>query len=413
MSSVIIRIINAARFVKERVQNRLRQYLLALAYTSVSLSTPTTSGKEKKLLIVRIDAIGDFILFSPFLAYYRELFKDYEITLLVNKVNIAFAERYLVDGTIDRLLTFDRKKSGKSFSYTWGLFKTIRDSDFSVAIYPVYSREIMGDYLTTVSGAARKISCDGDYRNISRAERERTDPRYTDLIPSSPTVLPEPERNKEFIEGLAAQLGSKITIDKYLPVFVPNADDTEAAKSLLNESGFETDKEYMIVCPGSSTPEKNWPVEKFAEAVESLHRSYGIEAIVCGSTQESAAAKVLEELIPFPIINLTGKTSLPVFGAVCKKAEIYIGNDTGTTHIAAATGLPIVCIIGGGIDRFFPYGDPETRVAVYDTARYASTASEPVLRYRSMHGTEKNVTVSQVLEAARKVLEKTRHDAEH
>ncbi|MHB8913398.1 MAG: glycosyltransferase family 9 protein [Minisyncoccota bacterium] len=409
MPFIIIKIINFMLSVKSRMRDRLRGYLLAFAYMSVSLSPRTTSA-GKKLLIVRIDAIGDFILFSPFLAYYRKLFEDYEITLLVNKVSTAFAERYLADGTIDHLLIFDRKKS-RGFWYARRLLKTVKNEGFVTAVYPVFSREIMGDYLVAASSASKRIGCDGDYRNISRATRSKTDTFYTELIDASKSTLPEPERNKEFTEGLAARLGSQMAIDEYLPVFKPSADDIRIADSLLSGSGLSVGRNYMIVCPGSSTPEKNWPVGKFAEVIADLHTTYGIETVVCGSTQEGAAARALEELLPFPIINLTGKTTLPVFGAVCTKAEIYIGNDTGTTHIAAAVGLPVVCIIGGGIDRFFPYGDPQTHIAVYDTARYASTASEPVLRYQSMHGSEKNVEVSQVLEAAKEILKGTRHDA--
>jgi heptosyltransferase-3 len=379
---------------------------------SVFLTPRPKREEKKKLLIVRIDGIGDFILFSPMLAYYRELYKEYEITLLVNTMNRELADRYLTDGTLDHVLTFDfdRKKSSGNFWYNRAFLKTIRDLQFSVTIYPVYSREIIGDYMIAVSGAREKIGYDGDYRNISKSTREKTDTYYTELILASPGILQESERNKEFVERLAAHLGVPVHITAYLPVFTPSVEDMHTAEQLLYTAGFDPTKKYMIVCPGSSSSNKNWPVEKFADLITQLHQTYGLEVIVGGSTQETATTKALQGLLPFSIIDLTGKTTLPVFGAVCKKAEIYIGNDTGTTHIAAATGLVTVCIVGEGIDRFFPYGNTEKNIAVYDETTYASAvAGDPEMRYKLMHGTEKNVTVTQVLGTIHKALEYTHH----
>lgn len=390
----------------EKIKSWLRRFILWTAYASVS-SAPEKKQREnkKKLLIVRIDAIGDFMMFSSLLPYYRELFKDYEITLFANKVNGSLVERLQTNHTIDNLILFDRKKSSRSILYNKTLFKTIRDSVFDAVVYPAFSREFVGDYIVAISGAPMRVGYDGDYRNISRRAREKTGAYYTNLIPASSGIMPEPKRNKEFVEQLATRLGLKLHIDNYLPVFKPSADELKTAETLLNETGFDSTKKYMIVCTGSSNSQRNWSVEKFAEVLIHLHRAYGLEVIIGGSTQETATAKILQELLPFPVIDLTGKTPLPVFGAICTKTELYLGNDTGTTHIAAAVGLPIVCIMGGGIGRFFPYGDPATHVAVYDTAQYArAIAGDPELRYQLMHGTENNVTVAQVLAAVQEVL---------
>lgn len=409
---LVIKVINFARYAKNRVMTYLRECILPISCRLVSFLPRQKTAGRKKLLIVRIDAIGDFMIFNPFIAYYRKFFKDYEITLLVNGVNRAMAERHLANKTIDRIMIFDRKKSNSKFFYVASLLKNIRRQGFDIAIYPTYSREIIGDYLIAASGAAEKIGFDGDYRNITVRDRNKTDMMYTALMPASKDVLPEPERNKEFTEGITKKFGFEISIDSYFPVFTPTAEEAAAAETLLSSAGYDSQKKYAIVCPGSSDPQKNWQIEKFAEVITDLHHTYGLETIICGSGQEQEMAEVLKKMLAFPIIDLTGKAPLPIFGAICTKVKIYIGNDTGTTHIAAAAGLPVVCVVGGGIDRFFPYGNPKTRIAVYDTIQYEKTASEPVLRYRMMHGTEKNVKVGQVLEAVREILEKTPDDTE-
>lgn len=392
------------RRIETRFKNWILKYVLPVSYLWISLTTAQKLNKKKKLLIVRIDAIGDFVLFSPFLSFYRKLFKDYKITLLVNTVNASFAERYLKDGTIDNIMTFNRGKSG-SFVYMRNLLQSIKNEGFTIAIYPTYSREAAGDYIIVSSEAYTRIGCDGDYRNISYANRQKTDAFYTHLVPASEETLIEPERNKEFIVGLANQLGLPLQIGAYLPALTPNSIETQEAQTLLGSEGYDPTKKYMIVCPGSSDPKRNWQIEKFAQVITDIHNIYHIEIILCGSRQEMPDINTLKSLINFHTIDLTGKTSLSVFAAVCTKAIMYLGNDTGTTHIASAVGLPIVCIMGGGINRFFPYGDSATHVAVYDENKYAETAHESRLRYKTMYGTEKNVTEAQVLTATRKILD--------
>src|ERR1035437_467733 len=124
-------------FCMEKIKSWLRRFILWTAYASVS-STPEKRRREnkRKLLIVRIDAIGDFMMFSSLLPYYRELFKDYEITLFANKINGSLIERLQTNHTIDNLILFDRKKSSRSILYNKILFKTIRDSAFDAVVYP-------------------------------------------------------------------------------------------------------------------------------------------------------------------------------------------------------------------------------------------------------------------------------------
>ncbi len=198
-----------------------------------------------------------------------------------------------------------------------------------------------------------------------------------------------------------------------MPIFTPAASDLKAAEELLKKEGYDSSKKYVLVCPGSSDQERNWQIEKFAETANSLHKTNGVGIIIGGSTQEKHATEALKKLLSFPVVDLTGKTTLPIFGAICTKAKVYVGNDTGTTHLAGAFGLPVVCIMGGGINRFFPYGDPKTHIAVYDNDLYAETAKEPRMRYQSMYAAEKNVKVSQVLDAVREVLERTPNDTNH
>jgi ADP-heptose:LPS heptosyltransferase len=78
--------------------------------------------------------------------------------------------------------------------------------------------------------------------------------------------------------------------------------------------------------------------------------------VICGGKDEKKLGQNLKNLSRAPLHNITGKTSLSELICVVRDARLVIANDTGTVHIAAATGTAVVCILGGGhYGRFVPY----------------------------------------------------------
>ena len=143
-----------------------------------------------------------------------------------------------------------------------------------------------------------------------------------------------------------------------MPFFTPSAKDYKKANEILFQCGFKKNNKCVIICPGSSFTQKNWPIDKFAKLINWLKKEKGVEVIVCGSKNEKFLVAEIEKKTQFHFINIVGLTSIPVLSAIIKKCVVYIGNDTGTTHLASAVRIPTICIIGGGhFGRFFPYGN--------------------------------------------------------
>jgi len=311
---------------------------------------------RKKLLIVRIDAIGDFIIFSPMLKYYRMLYPDYHITLLVNKLVVDLAKRF---NEVDELISFDRIKFKRNFIYRKSLLKEIKKRAFDVVIYPTYSREPNGDYIVRFSGAKEKIGFDGDTCNIKLKDKLKNDKYYTKLIPATPGIVVETDRNKEFVEGLGIKVNSPI------PYFTPSNEDKEEAHKFIFSNGLKNNQ-FVVITPGAQSTRKRWPLEKYAEVVKWLKKEKNIDVVICGSQDEYSIGKRIKKIANVPIINIAGKTTLPVLAAILNESLLYIGNDTGTVHLAAAVGTPTICIIGGGhFGRFFPYGNLRKNRIVY------------------------------------------------
>lgn len=348
------------------IKNLIKKFITLIFYLFVEFYLFLHKEKQKKqndktikkLLIIRIDAIGDFIIFSPMLRYYRILYPNYHITLLVNEEVLNLAQRI---NEIDELIPFNRKKIiNIDLIYIRRLLKKIKEESFDVVIYPTYSREPIGDYIVRLSRAREKIGFDGDICNITLKKKLKNNKYYTKLISARPDIIFETERNKEFIEGL----GLKVT--NSIPNFTPSNEDKKIGCELLFNNGLKSINNFIVINPGAQWKGRIWPLKKYVEVVVWLKKEKNIDIVICGSKNEYSLAEKIKTISNIPIINISDKTSLPVLAAILKESLLYIGNESGITHLASTVGVPTICIMGGGhFGRFFPYGDLKKNRIVY------------------------------------------------
>jgi ADP-heptose:LPS heptosyltransferase len=228
-------------------------------------------------------------------------------------------------------------------------------------IYPTYSRESLGDAIVKVSKATERIGQVGNTDNISQWQKNITDRFYTKLIPIEGSPLTEIERNRKFAESLGA-----LVIHAPLPSLTVSDTEVAAAQRFLISRGLKN-KPYAVINPGSQAPFKRWPLKCFAEVIDYLHTHYGLEIVLTGIPSERYLGENIQKMTRVKVIDTIGWTSFVELSAILKKSILYVGNDTGTVHIAAAVGTPTVCIMGGGhFGRFFPYGDLTKNRIVYD-----------------------------------------------
>ena len=296
---------------------------------------------KKRVLIVRLDAIGDFILWLSSAVHIRRLYPPdtHTITLLGNDLWTALAEGL---DSFDEVWPLNRHKFNSNIFYRLGQLKKIRDANFDIVIQPTFSRELnFGDAVVRLSGAEVKIGSAGDFSNIRPLQKRIGDRWYTRLIPATRTPLMELGRNAEFLRGLGLQdahaaLPMLPFVKKELiPVQVPY---------------------YMILFPGASDPIKQWPLDSFVNIARKMHQSIGWTVVVCGGSADQHLGEKFQEINDFPIINKVGKTSLSELASLVAGAMLLVGNDTSAIHIASSVSTPSICIAGGGhYGRFVPY----------------------------------------------------------
>jgi ADP-heptose:LPS heptosyltransferase len=302
-------------------------------------------NEKESVLVVRLDSIGDFVLWLDSLSALRELFPQnkYKLVLLGNILWRELAESCQL---FDEFIFVDKYELSYQVHYRLNVWKKLRSLKWAYTIHPTFSRDFnCSDSAVRISGAAVRIGSTGDLSNQSAWLNRISNRWYTRLLPASSEPLMELERNAEFIRALGLKdfrAGlPRLSVHWKLP---PNFGAHD----------------YIVVVPGGSLAIKQWPVERFAEICERIHQNLGVTVIVCGGQSDMHLGRRLHGLANCEekawIEDWTGKTTLVELATIIKGARFLVGNDSSAVHIASAVGIPVFCVVGGGhFGRFIPY----------------------------------------------------------
>jgi len=304
--------------------------------------------KPKTLLLVRLDSIGDYLLFRNFLKVIRESeqYKNYKIYLCGNIVwkNLADSELIRDDRNfIDEFIWISRNKFKKNLRYKFNILRQIHKLGVETVIETTFTREILfGDEIVKVSNAKEKIGSTASQESYSKWKRKLlTDKYYTKLIPSSNENLFEFYRNKEFFSQL---------LQKNIDIKKPNIQNinVELPRFIKNK--------FIVLFPGGSSRNKMWSSKYFQEVAKFILENYSLDIVLTGSKQEEYLFnEIIINEFSERFINLFGNT-LVELAKLISEAELLISNDTSAIHFAAAVDTPFICITNGNhYGRFFPY----------------------------------------------------------
>lgn len=125
----------------------------------------------------------------------------------------------------------------------------------------------------------------------------------------------------------------------------PQADAAERARALLEQNGIPKGAPYAVLQPGARLATMRWPAGKFAEISRWLRDKHGVASVVNLSAQEGAiAAQVRNEMRDSAVVP--EGLGLRELIALVAGSFLFVGNDSGPAHLAAATGRPAVVIYG-------------------------------------------------------------------
>lgn len=307
---------------------------------------------NKDMVLVRLDAIGDFVMWLDAAKEYG-LGRNGKVILICNQVCSEIARN---TGYFDEVIgvNYGKLRHTSRVKYRWSMHRLLKDVKADQAVQCTYSKEIFSDMVMSAVAANEKITIDSPETISSRWTYRIAGPIYQKVIATPREHVMEIHRNALF----AGQV-----LNKEIRSGVPFIKEVETARSKVPT------EQYFILFPGASEPERMWQIERFVELAGKLHESaeYGqLKCCLCGSKEEAYLGDLFTEKYAAKemIINRMGQTSLPELIEIIRGAEFIVTNDTSAVHFAAAVNTQAFCIWGPWeYGRFLPYAVdiPENR----------------------------------------------------
>lgn len=134
-------------------------------------------------------------------------------------------------------------------------------------------------------------------------------------------------------------------------------EDRVAINQLFAEGGVQPHDRLVAIAPTSRHAIKNWPVERFLDVAVSLAKEKNIKIVLIGASNDHAIGQRFSRALSTALVNLVGKTRIRQLSLVFDKVRVFIANDSGPIHVAAACRVPVIACFGSTNPRATgPYG---------------------------------------------------------
>ena len=292
-------------------------------------------GEARRLLVVRLDNIGDVVMTGPVLRALKENLPGSHITLMASPGGSKAAPLLpWVDEVIARrvlwqdlgYLSFDPAREME-------LVETLRRGSYDAAI-------ILTSFNQTPHAAGYACYLAGIPLRLGES-KEWGGSVLSDEAPSVPDELHQVERNLRLIEHLGLWVE-----DRALSISVPK-EAREIAAQLLEARGVAPGTPYLLLNPWASAQARTYPTDRFARAAGHLSEETGWPVVVTGTGKDRESASGLFEALGDRGMDLVGATGLPELAALVEGARLVLTNNTSTMHLLDALRVPGVVLFSG------------------------------------------------------------------
>ena len=295
----------------------------------------------RNILVIDFGQLGDVILSLPALAAVRHRFPRARVTVAVGGAAAAVVE---MAGVADEALAVDRValRDGPKHLSVWQIGRLVRDVrrrrfDFVVDLHSLSETNLLG----FLSGAGRRLYARRPGRSLDYLANFRPAPPVEDR--------------------------SKHAIDRYLDVIAPlrvgevsrvprlrvREEDGRAVDEMLRKAlsggrgaraGSAGEGPLVGIFPGAGHPSRRWPVERFAELAWMLERNDSVRSVLFAGPEERRLVREARPKFP-PSTVVLDKLTVPQLAAAAARLSVFVSNDTGPMHVAAAVGTPVVILM--------------------------------------------------------------------
>ncbi|SJZ52780.1 ADP-heptose:LPS heptosyltransferase [Sediminibacterium ginsengisoli] len=322
--------------------NRLKGWIYDMAgWLATAGSRPPV---QKTILVVRLDEIGDFMLWHKFLPEIVDApaYTGYSFHLYANSSWKSLYDRFYSDLPVE-VTWVNKTQFKKDIKYRLNILRSAYHLHSEIVINPAYSRDKRNDDAIVAAARAQvRIGMKSNTESVKSYEKGYDQKLYTRLFDLPQRPVFEFYRNSAFTDFVT---GSSNSIR-----------DTSVDPGRLPSLSFTLPEKYFVVFPGSRSKARIWPTDHFAAVSTHLHQRYGFTALVCGGPGDIEYTNAFCAAYTGPKLDLTGKTSLPEMLTIFAHASCLVSVDTGSVHLAAAAGCTVFGIFNGSqYKRFAPY----------------------------------------------------------
>lgn len=277
----------------------------------------------KQILVFSFSFIGDAVLSTAVIQPLRSHFPNAHITFLVGPSAFDLLSN---EPQLDAILVYDNRGEHAGLKGRLKLIRMLRREKFNIVVN-------LRDSFT-----ARCIG--GEHWGLVRGDRERHAViRYLEVL------------SKQGVD----------TTDAHPHLQMTETEHAEA-RGFLTEAGVKSERLLIGIHPGGNWEYKLWNAEKYAQLASTLSKEKNATILLFAGPNERKLQTQVADMMDTPPI-LVETENLQEVAALIAACDVYIGNDTGPMHIAAAVGTPVIALFGStNHSRSGPYGDKHTVV---------------------------------------------------
>jgi heptosyltransferase-2/heptosyltransferase-3 len=315
---------------KSGVRRGLTAMLDALGWWVVRVLTlgrgmrpnPAVVENPKKILVIRLDHLGDVLFIRPGLLALKTHFPQAKITVLTSR---AGSEIIGTDRYVDKVLVweapwFARAGVPEGQGTFFQLVQQLRKEKFDISLD--FRGDIRHHIITWLAGVRVRLGygITGGRFLLHRA-------------PALPLGLHEVDRNL----ALMAALHVDPVVDRYVPIPL-TPEEIRFGQSVWPDTG-----KRVVMHPAAGDSAKQWPVNRLIEICDALGR-LGCDVMIVGTSQERFAAEALANACIIRPRVMAGKTDLRQLAAMISAAVLMVGSDSGPAHMAVTQGIPTIML---------------------------------------------------------------------
>jgi ADP-heptose:LPS heptosyltransferase len=313
----------------------------------VELDFVSVSFNPQNILVIDFGQLGDVVVSLPALRALRQKFPSSRITVAAGAAAAPVVD---LSGFANATLIVDRValRDGPKLNALWRIGKLVQDVrrakfDFVIDLHSLSETNLLG-YL---SGAPYRLFSRRPTRSLDFLSNFRPQPPIEDTSPNKHAV----DRYLDVLKPLGVKDAPRT------PKLRTRVEDDKAVERLLAKEKADSGVPLVGIFPGAGHPSRRWPLENFSELADKLVRNDEVRIVLFAGPEERELVQEMRGAFPKNAI-IFDRLSIAQLASALARLSVFISNDTGPMHIAAAVGTAVVILLDQRAPRsYIPFGE--------------------------------------------------------